>query len=80
MKVLIRTNERHNKRFLLTLGNGVTKEEVRKIIDTKDEGAVRSLIARSAEMTEVPTGQASHAYSTADFVVSQNGYTLERLA
>ncbi len=78
MKVLIRPSERSNKRFLLTLGNSMTKEEVRKIVDKNDDSAMRRLIAGSAEMTEVSSEQT--AYHGVDFVVSPNGYTLERLA
>ena len=78
MKVLIRTNERPNRRFLLTLGQSVTKDEVRKIIDVNDETAMRRLIARSADMTEVFSPEP--AYTHVDFVVNPNGYTLERLA
>lgn len=78
MKVLIHTNERPNKRFLLTLGKGITKEEVRKIIDINDDGAMRLLIAKSADVTEVSHTQATPP--NVDFVVSPNGYTAERLA
>lgn len=78
MKVLIKTNDMPNKRFLLTLGGDVTRDQVRKIVDKNDDGALRLLIAQSAEMTEVSS--AKTGYPHVDFVVNPNGYTLERLA
>ena len=78
MKVLIQTNERPTKRFMLKFSKSITRDEVRKIVDKNDDSALRLLIARSAEMTEVSYTQ--NTYPHADFVVNPNSYTLERLA
>ncbi len=80
MKVLVHLNQRVHKSYMLSFGAGIQREEIRNIVEADHETSIQRLIAKSQDIVEVPAGQKQIAIHTADFSVSQNGYSQERLA
>ncbi len=80
MKVLIHLNHGINKTFLLSLKSYVTTGRVRKILADANKTVTSHLLKHTAAINEISPKNKKKAQGKADFIVSENGYTLERLA
>ncbi len=84
MKVLVHLNHGVDKSYMLNFGRRVTKEDIAFILKKHDDRAVEALlgyaVSLTAQKTEVPQEKRQTAGFEADYVVSQHGYTTERLA
>ena len=80
MTVLIHSDQRSKKSFVLTFQNSLTLADVKRILkQNAQEAAVRMLISRSSGVMEVRPESRQAVEHFADFVIS-DGYTVERLA
>ena len=82
MKILVHLNHGADKSYLLGFaGRITTRQEVKAILkDRNEDRAITTLFAHSARRVPVSPKDRQKAEGIADFVVSQHGYTAERLA
>lgn len=80
MKVLVHLNHGLNKTYLLHFNRRMTRETIRQILTADDSVATQMLILASAKKVEVAAEEKISAERSADFVISQQGYTAEKLA
>ncbi len=81
MKIVVHLNHGVDKSYLLVFGkNSITRDQVRQIINQNDDISAKQLIFKSGERYELNPSEARRAEMVADFVVSQHGYSAERLA
>ena len=80
MKVLIHFNHGLDQSYLLGFENLGVKE-VRAILENSNEDtAIQTLMAKSSQRVEIAAKERQKAQDLADFTLSQNGYSIERLA
>ena len=80
MTVLVHLNHGINKTYLVRLNAGMTRDDLKKVLAAGQNRAAERLFLRSHEKIEVTPQDVPKAAMAADFVVSQYGYTSERLA
>ena len=80
MKILIHLNHGSKKSYQLTFENGITPKDVRQILQGGHDNAIRALLIKSKKKTEIPPKDRLRAECLADFTISQQGYSAERLA
>ena len=83
MKVLVRMNQGVDKSYLLQMKEGVTKAQIRRILDNcRGSQIPHQLFAKSTKLAEmVSRNDKQAAVLVADFVVDQSGgATAGRLA
>ena len=80
MKVFVKLNQRNDGSYLLNLGQGITAKKVRKVLTQGHESAIQNLMAGCLKNSVVKPRDRGKAKQLADFVVSRDGYTSERLA
>ncbi len=80
MTVLVHLNHGIERSYLLAFEKSMSKDEVRGILNGDESGAAQALLMKSIKQVEIPSKDRQKAEAAADFVVSQYGYTSERLA
>ena len=80
MTVLVHLNHGINKTYLVDLGDDMTRETLQNMMACGAERAAERIFLRSKDRIEVPAEETQKAAMAADFIVSQAGYTSERLA
>ena len=80
MKVLVHTGA-GRRSYLLEFGDSVTREHLRQIIEGRHQWMViQQLLKHASSKLEISSSDRFCAEQAADFVVSHQGYTSERLA
>ncbi len=80
MTVIVHLNHGINKSYLITMGNQITRGEVRRMVDRNDDDSLKTLITKSETMVEISDKEKKMTERIADFIMSQQGYSAERLA
>ncbi|MBI2095593.1 MAG: hypothetical protein HYT89_05450 [Candidatus Omnitrophica bacterium] len=81
MKVLIHLNRGERGSYLLSFKGNAAARRVKTILrDPNQDRMLRTLLMQSVRRVEVASRDRKKAEASARFVVSQRGYTAERLA
>ena len=79
MKVLVHLNDDQKKSVLIDVKSRVTTKALRKMLHVADERMLTQLLSHADKIREIPLVHIKAAEALADFTVSRNRYTIEKL-
>ncbi len=81
MKIIVHLNDNIDKSYLLVFNKKmVSRDRIKRLIDRNDHASAKSLLRHSNQSHILLPSQKRKAEVIADFVMSPNGYCVERLA
>lgn len=81
MKIVVHMNDTAEESYLLVFnGKIVQRDRIKRLIDRNDHASARSLLKHSNQRHVLLLSQKRKAEVAADFVMSPNDYSVERLA